>query len=536
MDGPMFGSEVRTLDFDRVLQGRVDYVKKGAVEREMNPPIPALGDLRAAAEERMWSTDKLNDQRLEQDVVGSVGASTTARMVNEAVGRSVATGINADYTRHSFEGTVGAPSASASKKRHENAVAVTRGADDALDVAAARGGSRATLGFAKHAEPTRRVAPVRTDHSYAQRPMDLEHGAAKFASVGCSGNRGDSNAEPIAGTRRAADLAARSEATRQVRAGLGSLVGSGRSVVPTTDRNEKSIAVRRVMVVGHASSANRATNADPDAALDREATRDARHASYTISSHQTALERGAEADARLEQARIVPHRVPIDGVAAVADRHGRIAHAERYAEGPTASRVLLGSADPRTDRAGVSAPASRHGSVAVHRVSLGGLDGLDGLDGLGGLDGRNTNARPTTERVDRVFAAARASQVSFEAREARAPVETGLRPEFLGAVDVGRQTYTTPFDTGVRGGSNPGGSRVDHVFSDPKNRTQLGVDFRRGEMHSTRAAGSVGETKSSRVAVSAMEPTARAAPVLAHAAPVGVPTRGVYAREYEYDR
>ena len=146
------------------------------------------------------------------------------------------------------------------------------------------------------------------------------------------------------------------------------------------------------------------------------------------------------------------------------------------------------------------------------------------------------NARPTTERVDRVFAAARASQVSFEAREARAPVETGLRPEFLGAVDVGRQTYTTPFDTGVRGGSNPGDSRVDHVFSDPKNRTQLGVDFRRGEMHSTRVSGSVGETKSSRVAVSAMEPTARAAPVLAHAAPFGVPTRGVYAREYEYDR
>ncbi len=175
------------------------------------------------------------------------------------------------------------------------------------------------------------------------------------------------------------------------------------------------------------------------------------------------------------------------------------------------------------DRVGVSsAPAVRAmGVPVVHRVSL----RTDGRTGP-------TAHRATSERIDPSFAAARATQVTLDPRAARAPVEC---PEFLGTVDVGRQSYATPFDTGLRGASNPSDARVASVFS-AAHRTQLGVDFRRGEMHSTRVSGSVGETKTSRVQVSNIEPTARAAPVLAHSAPFGTPTRGVYAREYEYDR
>jgi hypothetical protein len=611
---PMFGAEVRTLDFDRVLSGRVEYTKKGAVEREMNPAIPALGDVRAAAEDRMRSTDLTSDKRLQQEVVGNIGASATMRMVSDAVARSVATGINADYTRHSFEGTVGAPSASATQKRHENAVAVTRGADGALDVVAARGAARATLGFAEHAEPTRRIVAERTDHAHATRPAEQEHGVAKFASVACTGNRGDENAAPVAGTRRTTELVARSETTRVMRSTLGALVGSERSVVGTSDRSEKpSIAVRRVSVVVDGSAPNRV---NPDRALGHEATRDVRHASYTIQNdRQTALERGAEADRRLERTFLDPHRVPVAEVAVVADRHARIEPTERYA-GSTTHRVPIDFIGPRTDRVGVSstgekvrfeaggthrvpldfvgprtdrvgvsstgeqvrfeagthrvpldfvgprtdrvgvsstgeqvrfeaggthrvpldfvgprmdrvgvssAPAVRTGAApVVHRVSL-------STDGFAGP----TAGRATTARLDPVFAAARATQVTLDApRVARAPVEC---PSSMGAVDVGRVSYTTPFDTGLRGASNPSESRVACVAR-AAHRTALDVDFRRGEIHATRSAGSVGETKTSRVSVSSIEPTARAAPVLAHSAPFGKPTRGVHAREFEYDR
>ena len=579
---PMFGSEVRTLDFDRVLSGRVEYTKKGAVEREMNPAIPALGDLRAVAEDRMWSTDKMNDRRLEQEFVGQVGAKATMRMVNDAVARSVADGINADYTRHSFEGTVGAPSASATHKRHENSVAVTRGADGALDVVAARGASRATLGFAEHAEPTRRIVAERTDHAYAARAAEQEHGVAKFASVVCTGNRGDASVVPVAGTRRTTDLTARSEPTRVMRSTLGALVGSERSVVGTSERSERPIgAVRRVSVVVDGSAPNRV---NPDRALGHEATRDVRHASFTITNdRQTALERGAEADRRLERTFLDPHRVPVAEVAVVADRHAHIEPAERYAEssthrvpidfiGPRTDRVGVSSTGeqvrfasethrvpmefvgprtdrggvsstgeqvrfaaethrvpmefvgPRTDRVGVSSmPTVRPGQAPiVHRVSL-------STEGLAGP----TANRATTARLDPVFAAARATQVTLDApRAARAPVEC---PNFMGAVDVGRVSYTTPFDTGLRGASNPTDSRVDSVFS-AAHRTALDVDFRRGEVHATQTSGSLGETKSSRVSVSSIVPTARAAPVLAHSAPFGTSTRGVHAREFEYDR
>jgi hypothetical protein len=578
----MFGSEVRTLDFDRVLSGRVEYTKKGAVEREMNPAIPALGDLRAVAEDRMWSTDKMNDRRLEQEFVGHVGAKATMRMVNDAVARSVADGINADYTRHSFEGTVGAPSASATHKRHENSVAVTRGADGALDVVAARGASRATLGFAEHAEPTRRIVAERTDHAHAARAAEQEHGVAKFASVVCTGNRGDASVVPVAGTRRTTDLTARSEPTRVMRSTLGALVGSERSVVGTSERSERPIgAVRRVSVVVDGSAPNRV---NPDRALGHEATRDVRHASFTITNdRQTALERGAEADRRLERTFLDPHRVPVAEVAVVADRHAHIEPAERYAAssthrvpidfigprtdrvgvsstgeqvrfetethrvpldfvGPRTDRVGVSSTGeqvrfaaethrvpmdfvgPRTDRVGVSSmPTVRPGQAPiVHRVSL-------STEGLAGP----TANRATTARLDPVFAAARATQVTLDApRAARAPVEC---PNFMGAVDVGRVSYTTPFDTGLRGASNPTDSRVDSVFS-AAHRTALDVDFRRGEVHATQTSGSLGETKSSRVSVSSIVPTARAAPVLAHSAPFGTSTRGVHAREFEYDR
>ena len=610
---PMFGSEVRTLDFDRVLSGRVEYTKKGAVEREMNPAIPALGDLRAVAEDRMWSTDKMNDRRLEQEFVGQVGAKATMRMVNDAVARSVADGINADYTRHSFEGTVGAPSASATHKRHENSVAVTRGADGALDVVAARGASRATLGFAEHAEPTRRIVAERTDHAHAARAAEQEHGVAKFASVVCTGNRGDASVVPVAGTRRTTDLTARSEPTRVMRSTLGALVGSERSVVGTSERSERPIgAVRRVSVVVDGSAPNRV---NPDRALGHEATRDVRHASFTITNdRQTALERGAEADRRLERTFLDPHRVPVAEVAVVADRHAHIEPAERYAAssthrvpidfiGPRTDRVGVSSTGeqvrfeaggthrvplefvgPRTDRVGVSStgeqvrfasethrvpmefvgPRTDRGGVSstgeqvrfaaethrvpmefvgprtdrvgvssmptvrpgqapiVHRVSL-------STEGLAGP----TANRATTARLDPVFAAARATQVTLDApRAARAPVEC---PSSMGAVDVGRVSYTTPFDTGLRGASNPTDSRVDSVFS-AAHRTALDVDFRRGEVHATQTSGSLGETKSSRVSVSSIVPTARAAPVLAHSAPFGTSTRGVHAREFEYDR
>jgi hypothetical protein len=478
---------------------------------------------------------------------------------------------------------VGAPSASATHKRHENSVAVTRGADGALDVVAARGASRATLGFAEHAEPTRRIVAERTDHAHAARAAEQEHGVAKFASVVCTGNRGDASVVPVAGTRRTTDLTARSEPTRVMRSTLGALVGSERSVVGTSERSERPIgAVRRVSVVVDGSAPNRV---NPDRALGHEATRDVRHASFTITNdRQTALERGAEADRRLERTFLDPHRVPVAEVAVVADRHAYIEPAERYAAssthrvpidfigprtdrvgvsstgeqvrfeaggthrvpldfvGPRTDRVGVSSTGeqvrfaaethrvpmefvgPRTDRVGVSSmPTVRPGQAPiVHRVSL-------STEGLAGP----TANRATTARLDPVFAAARATQVTLDApRAARAPVEC---PNFMGALDVGRVSYTTPFDTGLRGASNPTDSRVDSVFS-AAHRTALDVDFRRGEVHATQTSGSLGETKSSRVSVSSIVPTARAAPVLAHSAPFGTSTRGVHAREFEYDR
>jgi hypothetical protein len=206
------------------------------------------------------------------------------------------------------------------------------------------------------------------------------------------------------------------------------------------------------------------------------------------------------------------------------DRGGVSSTGEQVRFAAETHRVPMEFVGPRTDRVGVSSmPTVRPGQAPiVHRVSL-------STEGLAGP----TANRATTARLDPVFAAARATQVTLDApRAARAPVEC---PNFMGAVDVGRVSYTTPFDTGLRGASNPTDSRVDSVFS-AAHRTALDVDFRRGEVHATQTSGSLGETKSSRVSVSSIVPTARAAPVLAHSAPFGTSTRGVHAREFEYDR
>jgi hypothetical protein len=140
-------------------------------------------------------------------------------------------------------------------------------------------------------------------------------------------------------------------------------------------------------------------------------------------------------------------------------------------------------------------------------------------------------ARPTNERVDSAVAWARSNQIRLDPRESRA--SSTSTPAFVGSVDVGRQSFAAPFDAGAWAGTNH--ERVAAAFADPS-RTALGVDFRRGGMGAAQSADTVGATKSSRASVAAIEPTARAVPVLAHSAHFGAATRGVNAREIEYDR
>jgi hypothetical protein len=560
-----------------VLGGRVAYVPKDAVARPVNPGLPVLdiGDVRAEAERRMWIAPTATDERLDQDVVGLPATSDTRDMINEAVQRSVAFGINADYTRHSFEGTVGAPSASASTTRHQNAVAVTRGADGAMDVGAARGSARPTLGFENHAAPTRRVV-VRTDHAYGIKPVS-ELGAANFAKVQCSGNRGDANVEPVAGTRVGVKLTERPDAaTTKLRrvASQGCIVGSERLVVGTSDRAQQTIAVRKVTVVNSNSVPNRNTQAFPAPAG---ASRDVRHSGLTIVNERQEAQR--QTDERLDQESLGPHRVAMPGFTGSSDRHGTIAAAERFeaatarsvtvvvdpradrgaatgaeaprpetharrtlafvpdmrpdrggatgAEAPrpeTHARHIALGVDPRADRGHVSTGAERQ-SVTVHRVSL----------SVPSADLAARAARPSGHRVETAFGHTqpRSSHYTVSPRGTRNAFEL---PAPVGAIEVGRQSFTAPFDVGGRAFER--NERVDSAFAVPirTGRTALEVDFRRSEASRGIKTGSVGETRNSRAHVEAFQPTARAAPVLGHSMPFGAATRGVHAREYEYDR
>ena len=182
-----------------------------------------------------------------------------------------------------------------------------------------------------------------------------------------------------------------------------------------------------------------------------------------------------------------------------------------------ARHIALG-VDPRADRGHVSTGAERQ-SVTVHRVSL-------------SVPTAENRARPSGHRVETAFGHAqpRSSHYTVSPRGTRNAFEL---PAPVGAIEVGRQSFTAPFDVGGRAFER--NERVDSVFAAPS-RTALGVDFRRSEAARGIKTGTVGETRNSRAHVEALQPTARAAPVLGHAVPFGAATRGVHAREYEYDR